>query len=115
MKKYIIVAAVLISGMIFAQDAKPKLEAVGNLVKATYFHENGNIQQQGFLKDGKLQGEWTSYDTKGNKTGVAVYDKGEKTGKWFFWNNAVLSEVDYSKNQIASVKNWKHDPLVSAE
>jgi hypothetical protein len=108
MKKYIIIAAVLISGMIFAQDAKPKLEAVGNLVKVTYFHENGNIQQQGFFKDGKLQGEWT-------KMAIALYDKGEKTGKWFFWNNAVLSEVDYSKNQIASVKNWKHDPLVSAE
>lgn len=115
MKKYIIIAAVLISGMIFAQDAKPKLEAVGNLVKATYFHENGNIQQQGFFKDGKLQGEWTSYDTKGNKMAIAVYDKGEKTGKWFFWNNSVLSEVDYSKNQIATVKSWKNDALVIAE
>lgn len=115
MKKYIIIAALLISGMIFAQNTKPKLEVVGNLVKATYFHENGNIQQQGFFKDGKLQGEWTSYDISGNKTAIGVYDKGEKAGKWFFWNNAVLSEVDYSNNQIASVKNWKQDPLVSVE
>ncbi|CAM2829840.1 toxin-antitoxin system YwqK family antitoxin [Flavobacterium frigoris] len=115
MKKYIILGTVLISGMIFAQNTKPQLEAVGNLVKATYHYEDGKVQQVGFFKDGKLEGEWTSYDINGNKTAIAVYDKGQKTGKWFFWNNAVLSEVDYSKNQIASVKNWKHDPLVSAE
>jgi hypothetical protein len=46
---------------------------------------------------------------------MAIYDKGQKTGKWFFWNNTVLSEVDYSNNQIAAVKSWKHDALVIAE
>ncbi|MGO4819863.1 MULTISPECIES: toxin-antitoxin system YwqK family antitoxin [unclassified Flavobacterium] len=115
MKKYIMIAAVLISGMVFAQNNKPKLEAVGNMVKVTYHHENGQIQQQGFYKNGKLQGEWVSYDANGNKVAVAQYDKGQKTGKWFFWNDAVLNEVDYSNNQIASVKNWKKDALVNVE
>ena len=57
MKKYIIIGAVLISGMIFAQNTsvKPELEAVGNKVKATYLYENGQVQQQGFYKNGKLQ------------------------------------------------------------
>jgi hypothetical protein len=31
-----------------------------------------------------------------------------------FLNDTVLSEVDYSNNQI-SVKNWKHDALVIAQ
>ena len=115
MKKYIAIATVFISGMIFAQNEKPQLEAVGNLVKATSFHDNGKVQQVGFYENGKLQGEWTSYDTDGNKVAIAVYDKGQKTGKWFFWNNATLSEVDYSNNKIASVKSWKHDALVIAE
>jgi hypothetical protein len=43
--------------MIFAQNNKPKLEAVGDLVKATSFHDNGN---KWFYKNGKLQGEWVS-------------------------------------------------------
>ncbi|WP_016990223.1 toxin-antitoxin system YwqK family antitoxin [Flavobacterium sp. ACAM 123] len=115
MKKYIIIATVLISGVIFAQNKTPKLEAIGNMVKATFHHENGKVQQMGFYKNGKLQGEWVSYDTNGNKTAMAIYDKGQKTGKWFFWNNTVLSEVDYSNNQIAAVKSWKHDALVIAE
>ncbi|MFB0910310.1 MAG: membrane-binding protein [Flavobacterium sp.] len=115
MKKYIVIATVLLSGIIFAQNNKPKLEAVGDLVKATSFHDNGKIQQVGFYKNGKLQGEWISYDSNGNKIAMATYDNGQKSGKWFFWNGTVLSEVDYSDNQIASVKNWTNDALVSIE
>ncbi len=115
MKKYIMIAAVLISGMIFAQEKKPTLEAVGNMVKVTYHHENGQVQQQGFYKNGKLQGQWVSFDANGNKLAVAEYDKGQKVGKWFYWNESVLSEVDYSDNRVASVKNWKKDNLVNID
>lgn len=114
MKKYIMIASVLLSGMIFAQNKQPKLEAVGNMVKVTYLHDNGQIQQQGFYKNGKLQGQWVSFDTDGNKLAVAEYDKGQKVGKWFFWSDSALSEVDYSDNRVASVKNWKKDNLVIA-
>ncbi|MBC5840692.1 MAG: membrane-binding protein [Flavobacteriaceae bacterium] len=115
MKKYIMIAAVLFTGILFAQNTKPQLEVVGNQVKATFHHENGQIQQQGHYLDGKLQGEWTSYDTNGNKVAIGSYSKGQKVGKWFFWNNAGLSEVDYSDNRIASVKNWKKDAVVNID
>lgn len=104
MKKYIVIVAVLFSGIIFANNEKPKLEAVGSLVKVTYLHENGKIRQEGFYKDGKLQGQWVCYDANGNKVAVAEYNKGQKVGKWYFWNDSVLSEVDYSANRIVSVK-----------
>lgn len=117
MKKYIVIGAMLITGMIFAQSTavKPKLEAVGNLVKATYLYDNGQVKQEGFYKDGKLQGQWVSFDANGNKTAVAEYNKGQKVGKWFFWNNSVLSEVDYSDNRVAAVKNWKQDAIVNVD
>jgi antitoxin component YwqK of YwqJK toxin-antitoxin module len=113
MKKYIILSAILFSAVLFAQESKPQLEAVGELVKTTYYFENGKIQQQGFFKNGKLDGVWTSYDTNGNKLAVATYNNGEKTGKWFFWTGAKLTEVDYSNSRIASVKTWKQDALVN--
>lgn len=115
MKKYIMIAAVLISGMIFAQENKPKLEIVGNMVKATYHYENGQVKQEGFYKNGKLQGQWVSFDNQGNKLAIAEYDNGQKVGKWFFWTDSVLSEVNYSDNRVASVKNWKKDNLVIAD
>ena len=115
MKKYIILTAILFSGILFAQENNPKLEAVGDSVKTTYYFENGKVQQEGFFKNGKLEGVWTSYDVNGNKLSVANYEKGEKTGKWLFWNGDNLSEVDYSNSRIASVKTWKQETLVNRD
>ena len=100
MKKIMILGALAISALTFAQTKKPVLEQEGNLIKATYHYENGQIQQQGHFKDGKLEGSWVAYDTNGNKKSIGEYTNGEKTGKWFFLNEAKSSQVDYSKNQI---------------
>jgi antitoxin component YwqK of YwqJK toxin-antitoxin module len=113
MKKYIIIAAVLFSGILFAQNTKPQLETVGNQVKATYHYENGKVQQQGHYLNGKLQGEWISYDVDGNKLAIGEYNKGQKVGKWLFWSGNKLNEVEYSNSRIASVKTWKQDALVN--
>ena len=51
MKKYMIVALLLFSGMIFAQEVKPVLEPFGKKVKVTYFFENGQVQQEGFFEN----------------------------------------------------------------
>lgn len=109
MKKYIILTAILFSGILFAQENNPKLETVGQMVKTTYYFENGKVQQEGFFKNGKLEGIWVSYDANGNKKSVGNYINGTKTGKWFFWNESSLNEVDYSNSRIAAVKTWKQD------
>lgn len=97
----------LISGIVFSQNSQPKLEVVNKLVKATYYHDNGQLMQEGFFKNGKLQGEWISYDEVGNKTAIATYDNGQKVGKWFHWTAGNLNEVDYSNNKIVAIKSWK--------
>ena len=113
MKKMFILGAVLISGFGFAQASKPVLEQEGQLVKATYYYENGQIQQEGHFKDGKLEGQWVSYDAQGNKKSIGEYTNGQKTGKWLFWNDKALSEVDYANSRIASIKSWKQEALVN--
>ena len=119
MKKLVILAVLMFSGVIFAQEAKPVLEPFGKKVKATYFHENGQVMQEGYFVKGKLEGNWVSYDENGNKIAIAEYKNGKKVGKWFFWTDssdrgfATLSEVDYTNNRIASVKNWKKEALVN--
>lgn len=113
MKKYIIFAVLLFTGIASAQENNPKLEAIGELVKTTYYYENGTLQQEGFFKNGKLEGIWTSFDESGNKLSVATYSNGEKIGKWLFWNGNKLNEVEYSNSRIASIKTWKQDALVT--
>jgi antitoxin component YwqK of YwqJK toxin-antitoxin module len=113
MKKTLILSALVISALTFAQDKTPKLQQEGQLVKATYYHENGKIQQEGSFKDGKLVGIWVSYDVNGVKKAIGEYENGQKVGKWVFWNDNSLSEVDYSESRIASVKTWKQDAIVN--
>ena len=114
MKKYVILVALLFSGVIFAQDAKPVLEPFGKKVKATYFYDNGQVKQEGFFENGKLEGIWVSYNEAGDKTSCGEYVEGVKNGKWFFWKGNNLSEVDYSNNKVAKVKNWRQDAFAAS-
>jgi antitoxin component YwqK of YwqJK toxin-antitoxin module len=100
------------AGVLSAQEVKPKYEVANQLVKATYYHDNGTVKQEGFYKDGKLHGKWISYNENGTKQAMGEYVDGEKSGKWFFWNNTTLTEVDYSDSRIAEVKKWSKDAVV---
>ena len=115
MKNILILAAFLFSGLLAAQDQKPAFEKEGDVIKGTYFHENGQISQQGFYKDKKLHGEWKAFDKDGKKIALGQYENGVKTGKWFFWNGDQLSEVNYDNNSVASVTTWsnKSDVVVN--
>jgi antitoxin component YwqK of YwqJK toxin-antitoxin module len=118
MKKYIILAVVMFSGFTFAQEQEPVLEVFGNKVKATYYFDNGSVQQEGFFENGKLQGLWVSFDKTGKKISSGEYNEGVKTGKWSFWTpnvgiaNRGLTEVDYSNDTIVSVKKTKQEAIV---
>lgn len=108
LKSIITAAAILITAAMTAQELKPNFEKQGDLIKGTFYYENGNISQEGTYKDGKLHGEWISYDQDGKKTAIANYREGSKTGKWFFWSGDFLTEVDYNNNQIAEVSRYKN-------
>ncbi len=114
MKKILLSIAICVSGFAFAQQKDHTYEIVNdNTVKAVYFHDNGQVKQTGFYKDGKLHGKWTSYDLNGNKIAMGEYENGQKSGKWFFWNNAKLAEVDYNSSRIAEVKNWQNTAVAN--
>ena len=114
MKNTIFIIVFLISTVSFAQQKNEfKLNENTNLIEATYYHDNGVISQQGtFNEDGKLQGKWLSFDREGNKLASANYDNGKKVGKWFYWTDETLKEVDYSNNAIAQVKEWSRKDAI---
>ncbi|WP_188405340.1 toxin-antitoxin system YwqK family antitoxin [Psychroflexus salis] len=95
--------------ILYAQENndKAKFEKKGDLVEATYFHENGTISQVGFFKDNKPTGIWKVYDENGNKITQAQYDNGVKNGRWFFWKENKLTEVEYDSNHIVKVNDYQ--------
>lgn len=113
MKTTILFFALICTFALGAQDTKPTFEKEGDLLKATYLHDNGTVAQVGYFFNGKLHGEWNMYDEAGQKLAKGSYLNGEKTGKWFFWKGEEVSEVDYKDSRIASVQKWKTtDPMV---
>ena len=106
MKKLILIFAFLVAGYGFAQKPNVKLEKQGDLTMATYYFENGKIEQQGtFNSAGKLHGEWVSYDINGNKLSVGHYENGLKVGTWVFWQDGVKKEVEYKNSRITDVSD----------
>lgn len=111
MKNTIFLLAFLICAVSFGQQKRDlKLNENSNLIDVTYYHDNGVISQTGaYTLDGKLQGEWLSFNTQGKKTVLANYDNGKKVGKWFYWTDKTLKEVDYINNAIVSISDWRKD------
>jgi len=107
MKKSVLICfTFLITVISFAQQKRDlKLNKDTNLIEVVYYHDNGVVSQTGtYTLDGKLQGVWLSFDTEGKKIVSANYDNGKKVGKWYYWNNGTVKEVDYSDNAIANVQ-----------
>jgi len=115
MKKALFLMTLMVSVSVFSQKPEPTFENEGKLLKATYFHDNGEVSQTGYFLNGKLHGDWVMFDAGGTKIATGTYENGIKTGKWFFWKMDNLSEVDYAANRIVQVKEWNKTGLVSTQ
>ncbi len=115
MKKLIICLLLLAPALALAQrERKVVFLEDKDLYQVVYYHENGSISQQGTLNiQGQLHGQWESFAENGEKIALGNYVNGKKDGKWFFWTNDGLSEVDYNLNGIASVQQWKEGSKVA--
>jgi len=114
MKSILTLIAICIATIAYSQDTKPTYTAEGDLVKATYYNEDGSIDTQGYFKDKKLTGEWVKFDKEGNKIQIANYKNGKKVGKWFVWNKESLKEINYNNNAIVNVNLWKQESTFAA-
>mgnify|MGYP000303663426 FL=1 len=103
MKNTIFLLAFLICAVSFGQQKRDlKLNENTNLIDVTYYHDNGVVSQTGsYTLDGKLHGEWLSFNAQGEKTVSANYDNGKKVGKWIHWIDGVMKEVNYDNNVVS--------------
>ncbi len=112
MKIFVIMLALVFSTPLLAQENEPTYEKSGDMVKATYYHDNGQVAQVGYYLDGKLHDMWKMYNDEGKKIAMGQYHKGHRTGKWFFWNPEGLKEVDFVKNKVVNVVNYNNAEAV---
>lgn len=107
--KTIVVLVFLCTTYVDAQKKEPKFEVLNDaVVKAIYYHNNGEISQIGCFKNGKLQGEWIMFDENGKKIAIGEYKEGKRVGEWFYWKSdgEALREVTYSNGKLVNVIEW---------
>lgn len=104
MKNILVFAIALFTSVAFAQKERTlTLNKETNLIEVVYYHDNGEVSQTGFYTaDGKLEGQWLSFDKEGKKLVTAFYKNGKKVGKWIYVIDGTLKEVDYT-NSVASM------------
>lgn len=104
MKNIFIIAIALFTTFTFAQNKRTlTLNKETNQIDVVYYHEDGKVSQTGsYTADGKLHGEWISYNNAGKAIVKAYYKDGKKVGKWIHVVDGITKEVDYTKN-VASL------------
>jgi hypothetical protein len=115
MKALLFACIFSIAALGYSQDKQPTFKVENDLVKATYYYEDGSVQMQGYFKDKKLTGKWTMFDIKGNKIQTGYYKNGKKINTWFVWSKDSLKEITYNDNSIVNVNLWKHDAVIVAK
>jgi uncharacterized protein YxeA len=99
-----LVLFLLVLNVSFAQGVEPKFEKENDLVKATYYHDNGMVKEVGFFKEDKLHDKWISYNEEGKIKVVAMYNNGLKDGKWYLVGEETVKEVTYKANKVVKVE-----------
>lgn len=112
MKTLVFAFLFCISFLGYSQEKQPTFKAENDLVKATYYYNDGAVQMQGYFKDKKLTGKWTMFDRKGDKIQTGYYKNGKKVNTWFVWNKNSLKEITYNNNNITNVNHWKPDAVI---
>lgn len=65
------------------------------------YYENGNVQNEGWVKNGLPTGIWKMYDVNGNLSRVGAYEQGKRTGRWLegdLGNVKNMSEICLNPN-----------------
>jgi antitoxin component YwqK of YwqJK toxin-antitoxin module len=109
MKINFLVLCLMIGFLSTAQQQSNKVvqETEGDLIKVSFFHPNGELAQQGYLKNNKLHGKWVQFSEEGEQLCLANYKMGKREGTWLFWTNGNLTQVDFANNKILNQVSWK--------
>ncbi|MFZ5552299.1 MAG: toxin-antitoxin system YwqK family antitoxin [Bacteroidota bacterium] len=110
MRSLTLIAAFILSFAVSAQSTgTPVIEkSESDVVKATWYHDNGTVKEVGYFKNGQKHGQWLSYDEKGNRISEANYKEGQKDGNWIFYhNNGTLHyQVVYTEGKKLLYTEW---------
>lgn len=112
MKKMVLILALCFTGwgaMAAGGNQKSKVEDLGRgMQKVTWFHENGQVAEEGFYQNDQKTGTWTTYDEFGHKTAIVHWNLDKKDGDCYvlYQNGKVKYHVVYSNSKKVKASEW---------
>lgn len=92
------------------------VKVTNDLTEVNIYYDNGAIMQHGFYtKEGELHNSWESYYLNGSKKCLAFYKKGIKVGVWTYWDDGIISKVEYKNDKVISIKEFQENELIKTE
>jgi len=71
-------------------------------------YDDGKKKEEGTIKDGRKDGEWTEWHYNGQKKLEGTYKDGKEDGVWTWWYE------NGQKRKEGILKNWRSDGLTTA-
>jgi len=118
MRKFTITICLIMFGLYSnaQNEIIEKVKVTNELTEVNIYYENGALMQHGFYtKKGELHNSWESYYSNGSKKCLAFYKEGVKVGIWTYWNEGIISKVEYKNNKIVSIKEFKESEILKTE
>ena len=60
----------------------------------TSWHENGQVQEQGWYEDQREVGDWQWWDDNGQRIAAGQFVDGKREGDWAFWYSNGVRQID---------------------
>ena len=105
------------SGPVFSLYENGQMSEEGTLKngkadgKATEWNKNGQKSLEATFKDGELDGRETHWYVNGQKSYEGTYKDGERVGKWTLWykNGEKQGEENYKDGKADGLVTWWHE------
>ena len=99
MKNVLIILALIVSNMLFAQPYEKSILMEDGTIKIEKYHQNGDIFSIEYWWCGQKTGMWEQFNEEGDLTYRAYFKGGELHRVQVFEEQCISAEIIYSKGK----------------
>lgn len=94
-------------------DGSPKIvqtiiESSGTVIYQTHYYQDGGIEMQGGMNNGKKHGEWKAFYVDGKPWTVSSFDNGTFHGAYIMYNKDGSLKLEGHYTQGEETGHWRY-------
>ena len=73
-----------------------------------FYYDNKQLEVKGLYENNKMEGEWIYYEKNGKLSERRIYSRGDRVGEWIHYENEKIWEIKNYKNDQLNGKNTRY-------